>query len=125
MLAAISNAPFSYTSPRYEIFFFAKTLLKPFRDSWIETRLPIVYDVWKDCKNQPLINVIAVSLKGEMFLKLVDSEGQVKDAEFISKILIESREMVGANNIVQVIMDIVKNCRVASALVEERYEHTF
>lgn len=60
-----------------------------------------------------------------MFLRAVDFEGEVKDAEFISRILIDSIEMVGNKNVVQVINDITKFCKATSALVEARYEHIF
>ena len=60
-----------------------------------------------------------------MFLRAVDCEGQVKDAMFISRILIDSIEMVGSENVVQVITDNAKVCRAAGALVEARYEHIF
>ena len=52
-----------------------ETLLKPIRDSWIQTGLSIVSDGWKDCKNCQLINVIVVSPKGAMFFRAVDCEG--------------------------------------------------
>jgi len=60
-----------------------------------------------------------------MFLKAIDCEGQVKDSEFISRILIEAIEMVGSENVVQVVTNNAKNCRGAGALVESRYDHIF
>ena len=60
-----------------------------------------------------------------MFLKVVDCEGQVKDFEFISRILIEAIKMVGSENVVQVVIDNAKNCRGASAVVESWYENIF
>ena len=75
-------------------------------------------DGWKDTRNRPLINVIAMSSKGAMFLRAIDCEGQVKDSQFICRILIEVIEMVGSKNVVQVVTDNAKNCRGASALVE-------
>lgn len=60
-----------------------------------------------------------------MFLRAVDCEGEVKDAEFISRIFIDSIDMVGDENVVQVITDNAKVCRATGALVEARYEHIF
>ena len=99
--------------------------LNPIKDPLIETGVTIVSDGWKDARNRPLINVLAVSLKGAMFLKAMDCEGQVKDGSFIANILIEAIEQVGARNVVQVITDNAKNCRGAGLLVEERYQHIF
>ena len=134
MVEAINEAPRGYRGPGYEklrttILHKEKknveNLLKPIRDSWIQTGLSIVSDGWKDCKNRPLINVIAVCPKGAMFLRAVDCEGQVKDADFIARLLIESIESVGVDNVVQVITDNAKVCRAAGALVEARYDHIF
>ncbi|XP_057834062.2 uncharacterized protein LOC131044700 [Cryptomeria japonica] len=99
--------------------------LKPIRDSWVDTGVTIVSDEWKDAKNRPLINVITVSPKGAMFLKVVDCEGQVKDGQFIAEILISAIESVGPRNVVQVITDNARNCRAAGLLGEERYDHIF
>ena len=80
--------------------------------------MTIVSDGWKDARNCPLINVLAVSPKGAMFLKAVDCEGQVKDGPFIANILIEAIEQVGPRNVVQVITNNTKNCRAAGLLVD-------
>lgn len=76
MVSAINSAPPSFTSPGYEKVLTTllqkekksiEAQLKPIRDSWIEIGVSIVSDGWKDCKNYPLINVIAVSPKGQCF----------------------------------------------------------
>ena len=134
MLRSANKAPAGYSGPSFERV--RTTLLddevklideqlKPIKDSWIETGVTIVSDGWKDAKNRPLINVLAVSPKGAMFLKAIDCEGKVKDGPFIANILIEAIEQVGARNVVQVITDNAKNCRAAGLLVEERYQHIF
>ena len=56
----------------------------------------------------------AMFLKGAMFLRAIDCEGQVKDSQFISRILIEAIEMVDSENVVQVVTDNATNCRGAS-----------
>lgn len=104
---------------------FVETSLKPIRDSWVESDVSIVSDGWKNCKNRPLINVITVSPKGAMFFRAADCEGKLKDAEFISRILFDSIDMMGHENVVQVITDNAKVYRAASALVEQRYSHIF
>ncbi len=121
MVKAINDAPHGYQSLGYEKLRTTilhkerknvENLLKPIRDSWIQMGVSIVSDGWKDCKNRPLINVIAVCPKGAMFLKAVDCEGQVKDANFIAQLLIESIESVGADNVVQVIRTMLKFVRL-------------
>ena len=134
MVAAIKESPADYTSPGYEKLrttllqqekAHIERALQPIKKSWKTSGLTIVSDGWKDTRNRPLINVIAISPKGAMFLKAIDCEGQVKDSEFISRILIEAIEMVGSENVVQVVTDNAKNCRGAGALVESRYDHIF
>ena len=73
-----------------------------------------VSDGWKDAKNQPLINVIAMSPKGAMLLKAIDCEREVKDSQFISNILIEVIDMVSFENVVQVV---IYNAKIAGELV--------
>ena len=69
--------------------------------------------------------MIAVCPKGAMFLKVVDCEGQVKDAQFIADILIQCIQDVGPENVVQVITDNAKNCRAAVLLIERRFDHIY
>jgi hypothetical protein len=60
-----------------------------------------------------LINVIALSPKGAMFLKAEDCSGEVKDSNFIVDILIVAIEQVGPANVVQLITDNAHVCKVA------------
>lgn len=45
-----------------------------------------------------------------MFVKAVDCEGEAKDSQLITKILFEDIEMVGSENVVQVITDNATYC---------------
>ncbi|XP_057831543.1 uncharacterized protein LOC131042228 [Cryptomeria japonica] len=134
MLKKVNEAPQGYIGPGYEKVrstLLAKEVknidnaLAPIRNSWKQTGVSIISDGWKDTKNRPLINVIAVCPKGAMFLKAVDCEGQMKDAQFIANILIQCIQDVGPQNVVQVITDNAKNCRAAGMLIETRFEHIF
>ena len=57
--------------------------------------MSIVSDGWRDQRNLPLINAIAIWPQGAMFLKAIDCSGVEKDATFISNILIDAIESVG------------------------------
>ena len=85
----------------------------------------VVADGWRDQRNCPLITVIAICPQGAMFLKAIDCSGVEKDATFISTILIDAIENVGAQNVVQVITDNAQVCRVAGLIVEGQYDHIF
>ena len=80
--------------------------------------MSIVYDGWRDQRNHPLINVIAICPQGAMFLKVVYCSGIEKDASFISSILIDAIESVGPQNVVQVITDNAQVCKVVGLIVE-------
>lgn len=76
MLKSVNEASRGYKSPSYEMVRGTlserevkgiENALKPIRDSWTETSVSIVSNGWKDSKNHPLINVIAVSPKGATF----------------------------------------------------------
>eukprot|EP00253_Pinus_taeda_P010583 PITA_10583 len=99
--------------------------LSPIRNSWRISGVSIISDGWKDQRNRPLISVISQSPHGAMFLKAVDCEGQLKDFQFIVDILIEAIDLVGPENVVQVINDNAMVCRVADLIIEGKYQHIF
>ena len=75
-------------------------ILSPIRSSWSSSGATIVSDGWKNKRRRPLINIIATSPKGVMFLKAEDCLGEVKDAQFIAAVIIKSIEQVGPNRVV-------------------------
>ena len=134
MIKAVNEAPKGYKSPGYEKLCttlltserqFVDRQLQSICDTWAETEVSIVSDGWKDQRNRPLINVIAICPQGAMFLKAIDCSGVEKDATFISTILIDAIESVGSKNVVQVITDNAKVCRAAGLIVEGQYDHIF
>ena len=78
-----------------------------------------------DTRRRPLINTIATSPKGAMFLKAKDCSGEVKDAQFIADVSIKSIEQVGPSRVVQVITDNALVCKAAGLIIEGRYDHIF
>eukprot|EP00253_Pinus_taeda_P021029 PITA_21029 len=134
IIKAINEAPKGYKNPGYEKV--RTTLLASERpsvhrqllviwDTWAEIGVSIISDGWRDQRNRPLINVVAVCPQGAMFLKIIDCSGIKKDASFISTILIDAIENVGPHNVVQVITDNAQVCKVAGLIVEGRYDHIF
>ena len=76
-------------------------------------------------RRRPLINIIANSPKGAMFIRAEDCSGEMKDAQFIADILIKSVEQIGPSKVVQVITDNAPVCKAAGLIVESRYDHIF
>eukprot|EP00253_Pinus_taeda_P017793 PITA_17793 len=64
-------------------------------------------------RRRPLINIIATSPKGAMFIKAEDCSGEVKDAQFIADVIIKAIEQIGSNKVVQVITDNAPVCKAA------------
>ena len=129
--AASNNIP-GYLPPGYNLLrttllqqekAFVERKLQPIKSTWSEKGVSIVSDGWSDSQRRPLINVMAVTEGGPMFLKAVDCSGQTKDKHFIAGILREVIEEVGPNNVVQVITDNAKNCAGAGALINQLYPH--
>lgn len=92
--------------------------LRHYRD---QTRLhglkqvSIIYDGWKDCQ-KPLINSISMSPKGVMLLKAIDCDWASEACTLVANIFIQTIDMVGLENGVQVIIDNAENCRATSSI---------
>ena len=91
----------------------------------VDSGVTIVSDGWTDTRRRPLINIIATSPKGAMFLKDEDYSGEVKDSQFIANVLIKAIEQIGPNKVVQVIMDNAPVCKAAGLIVESRFDNIF
>eukprot|EP00253_Pinus_taeda_P030084 PITA_30084 len=76
-------------------------------------------------RRRPLINIIATSPKGAMFIKAEDCSGEVKHAQFIADVIIKAIEQIGPNKVVQVITDNVPVCKAAGLIIEGGYDHIF
>src|ERR1044072_4995672 len=75
-------------------------LLEPIKNSWSQKGVTIVSDEWSDPIRRPLINFMAVTESGPMFLKAINCCSEVKDKEFIAKHLRDVIMEVGASNVV-------------------------
>ncbi len=56
-------------------------------------------------RRRPLLNLLVVFSKGEMFLKAVDTGGETKDAAYIVGQLIDCIREVGVDSVIQVVTD--------------------
>eukprot|EP01018_Ginkgo_biloba_P032553 Gb_29675 [translate_table: standard] len=134
MVRAINDGLKGYKAPSFEKVwttlltkekYLVEQSIEPIRASWRTTGVLIVSDGCIDARNRPLINVTIVCPKGLMFLNAVDCNGELKDATFIANILIDAIESVGPLNVMQVITDNARVCKVAGLLVEARYDNIF
>lgn len=86
-------------------------------------RVTITDDGWIDPRQRPLINFIARSEDGPMFLGVVNTEGEVKRKEYIAQKLVSVIESVGLKNVAQLITDNAPNCKGAGMIIEQKYDH--
>ncbi|XP_049933543.1 uncharacterized protein LOC116252633 [Nymphaea colorata] len=93
--------------------------------SWEQHGVSIVSDGWTDIQRHPLINFIATSTNGPIFLKAIDAFGEYKNTEYLKGLFVELIEEVGMDKVVQIITDNAAVCRAAGLLVEQDYPHIF
>jgi len=95
--------------------------LASFQEYFQLTGATITSDGWSDVRRCPLLNLLVVSSKGEMFLKAVDTGGETKDAAYIAEQLIDCIWEVGADNVIQVVTYSAAVCKAAGRLVEQEF----
>eukprot|EP00250_Pteridium_aquilinum_P035188 c8841_g1_i1 orf=218-805(+) len=92
MVKAIGQVGPSYKPPSYnslrtkelvdEVKCIERDLLD-IREKWKRYGCSIVCDGWSDARRRPIINVMATSIYGSVFLKAVDTSGELKPGEYI------------------------------------------
>ncbi|KAL7228951.1 hypothetical protein ACSBR2_007615 [Camellia fascicularis] len=97
--------------------------LQPIKDSWKKKGVSICSDGWLDRQQRPLINIMATSVGGAMFVKAIDASGNIKDADYVANILVI--EEIGKQNIVQIVTDNGSNFKAAGLTIENKYPHIF
>lgn len=64
--------------------------------------MTITSDGWSDIYNRPLLNMLACSPRGEMFLHSIDTSGELKTGQYIAEQLENAILQVGSEKVVQV-----------------------
>ncbi|KAJ1443109.1 Ribonuclease H-like superfamily [Sesbania bispinosa] len=100
-------------------------LLQPIKDTWSEKGVSLVTDGWTDAQRRPLINFMAISDSGPMFLKAIDGSGEFKDKHYISDLMFSVIDEIGPQNVVQIITDNAPVCKAAGSIVESIHHHIF
>ncbi|XP_023755302.1 uncharacterized protein LOC111903777 [Lactuca sativa] len=100
-------------------------LLEPLRSTWKEKGVTNVSDGWSDPPRKPLINFMATSGNGPLFLKAVNCFGEVKDRFFIVELMKEVINEIGHEKCVQIITDNATNCKAAREIIESQFPHIY
>ncbi|KAL5712346.1 hypothetical protein ACHQM5_014532 [Ranunculus cassubicifolius] len=85
----------------------------------------LMSDGWTDLKGRSFINMIAYSPKGAVFLKCYEASKDRKTGEFLMGLLCNAIEIVGSENVVQIITDNASNYESAGELVMLEYPHIY
>ncbi|MCO5547010.1 hypothetical protein L7F22_000450 [Adiantum nelumboides] len=100
--ASPSYVPLSYhalrTTELNEEVKCVKTEIMGVREKWKRYGCSIVCDGWSDTRRRPIINFLACSIHGSVFLKVVDTSGETKTLEFIFKHLKQVIREIGPAN---------------------------
>ncbi|GKB33552.1 hAT dimerization domain, ribonuclease H-like domain protein [Tanacetum coccineum] len=99
--------------------------LETLRSTWKEKGVSIVSDGWSDPTRKPLINFMATSGNGPLFLNSVNCFEEVKDRFFIANLMKEVINEIGHQNAVQIITDNAANCKAAGKLIESQFPHIY
>ena len=79
----------------------------------------LVGNGWSSINNQPLFNIMYVSLVGKEFLRAVDTSGHTNDAFYIADVMKRYLTKVGPKNVVQICNDNASVMRKAVRIVQE------
>ncbi|KAH1238070.1 hypothetical protein GmHk_08G022826 [Glycine max] len=90
-----------------------ENLLQPIKNAWSQKGVSIVSDGWSDPQRRSLINFMVVTKSGPMFLKAIDCSNEIKDKDFIAKLMREVIMEVGHSNVVQIVTDNAVVCKAA------------
>lgn len=82
-------------------------------------------DGWSDGQRKPLINIMAASVGGAMFIKAIDSSGNTKDAEYVGSLFMEAIKQIGEEHVVQIVTDNATNYKAAGLSIETKFPHIF
>uniref|UniRef100_A0A8R7PE57 DUF659 domain-containing protein n=1 Tax=Triticum urartu TaxID=4572 RepID=A0A8R7PE57_TRIUA len=89
------------------------------------TCLTIATNGWFDPQRRPILNFMAVTESGPMFLKAINTKGETKSKEYIHEKMKEVFEEIGYENVVQVITDNASNVRGAGLMIQAKYKNIY
>jgi hypothetical protein len=74
-------------------------------DSLHKYGVTLCADGWDNVQNRPLLNIIQIGTRGDLFLGTIDTIGEHKDAQYIAEQISTFVAKVGSHNVVQICTD--------------------
>lgn len=99
----------------------ARNYVNDLKKEWTTYGCSIMTDGWTSQRQEPLINFLAYSPRGTMFLKSVDTSGLRKDKDTLLELFDEVVKEVGSENIVQFVSDNDVSYKAAGQALQHRY----
>ena len=99
--------------------------LGKFTNDWSLYGVSIISNGWTNVKGKPLINILGVSASGAVFLSAHDYSNRYKTGINIAEPLLDTIQMIGPYNVIQVIIDNAANCKAIGAIIEDKYPNIF
>ncbi|XP_020090213.1 uncharacterized protein LOC109711517 isoform X2 [Ananas comosus] len=102
-----------------------KNSLKGHMEEWVKTGCTIMCDGWKDRRERTLINFLANSPMGTVFIESIDASNYTKTGEEMFKLLDSMVERIGEVNVIQIVTDSASNNVLAGKLLEAKRPHLY
>ncbi|CAI5480303.1 unnamed protein product [Closterium sp. Yama58-4] len=100
-------------------------LVRPMKESWSTSGCTLSVDGWTCLKSRGLVCVIAHNDTAPVIVDIVDSKTSKKTGEYLAALIKKSITTVGANKVVQVVMDNASNNKRASDILRVPYPSVF
>eukprot|EP00252_Welwitschia_mirabilis_P022545 TRINITY_DN612_c0_g1_i10.p1 TRINITY_DN612_c0_g1~~TRINITY_DN612_c0_g1_i10.p1 ORF type:complete len:678 (-),score=124.38 TRINITY_DN612_c0_g1_i10:842-2875(-) len=100
-------------------------MMESHKKLWDKHGCSILCDGWVDKRDRSLINFMASSVSGTMFLKSINASGNVKNAEFIFEELKKVIMEVGEHKVVQVVTDNGSAYKAAGRLIMSHFPQIY
>ncbi|GFY97962.1 hypothetical protein Acr_12g0005030 [Actinidia rufa] len=76
-------------------------------------------------KAEPLVNIMAASSGGSMFIKAIDASENTKDAEYVANLFVQTIKDLREANVIQIVTDNASNYKATGLTIETKYPHVF
>ncbi|XP_058004191.1 uncharacterized protein LOC131180729 [Hevea brasiliensis] len=98
-------------------------LLESHKEEWENYGCTLMCDGWTDRKGRTLINFLANSPKGSVFIKSIDASDESKTAALLASLIEKELMEIGSEKVVQVVTDNASNNVATGRILEANFSH--
>ncbi|XP_057987302.1 uncharacterized protein LOC110640419 [Hevea brasiliensis] len=100
-------------------------LLESHKEEWENYGCTLMCDGWTDRKGRTLINFLANSPKGSVFIKSIDASDESKTAALLASLIEKELIKIGPEKVVQVVTNNASNNVAAGRILEVNFPHLY